>query len=182
MRIVLSLGSNMGDRFALLAQAVAQIRTIPDTSVVSSSSIYISEPWGKTDQPCFANQTVIVETTQEPLAFLHQTQRIEIELGRVRHERWGPRTLDIDLIAADSRQYHDRELTLPHPYAHQRAFVLAPWLELEPAAELPGFGPIADLVANLTAQDPHAVRQMTATELAECAGAQRWKKGEPDGN
>ncbi len=156
MRIVLSLGSNMGDRVTLLAQAVEQISKIPGTAIASQSSSYLSQPWGKTDQDCFINQVVIVETCLDPLSLLRQTQQIETELGRVRHERWGPRTVDIDVIAAGSLQHQDKELTLPHPYAQERAFVLVPWAELEPEAELFGYGPIADLAAKLIRQTPHA--------------------------
>ena len=136
MNISLSIGANLGRRAATLRAAVRRIAGLPGTRLLGASSFYATAPWGKTDQPPFLNGAVQVETSLTPLELLHETQAIERDLGRVRHEHWGARTIDIDLVyAIDGTQVvrsHTEELTLPHPYLLERAFVLEPLKELAP--------------------------------------------------
>lgn len=159
MQIVLSLGSNMGNRAALLRRAVRLINMLPGTRIVGLSHVFETMPWGNTDQGAFYNVTAEIETVLSPHAVLARTQRIELKLGRERHEHWGPRPIDIDLIAAGELHSATELLLLPHPYAHQRAFVLAPWLQLDPEAQLVGHGSVRDLLARLHGPENHVVDQ-----------------------
>ncbi len=151
-RAVFSLGGNEGDVLETLQKAVDALASTPDVVVTDVSSVYRTAPVGKTDQPDFLNIVVLAETMMSTTILLERVQAIENYLGRVREERWGPRTIDIDLIRIGDRERHDENLTLPHPRAHERAFVLVPWLEADPAAELPGRGSVEDLLAGLDAQ------------------------------
>lgn len=144
--VVYSLGSNLGDSLEYLQRAVDALARTPDTIVTAVSSVYLTDPVGKTDQPPFHNIVVLAESTLPSAVLLDRAQAIENGLGRVRDERWGPRTIDVDLIAVGDREMETRDLTLPHPRAHERAFVLVPWAEVEPDAVLPGRGPVARLV------------------------------------
>ncbi len=148
-RVVFSLGGNVGEVADALQSAVDLIASTPDVVVTDVSSVYRTAPVGKTDQPDFLNIVLLAETMMSSAILLERVQAIETFLGRVRDERWGPRTIDIDLIRLGDRVRDDEQLTLPHPRAHERAFVLVPWLEADPAAELPGHGPVADLLAEL---------------------------------
>jgi 2-amino-4-hydroxy-6-hydroxymethyldihydropteridine diphosphokinase len=132
----LLLGANLGDRVATLAQAVVRIEQRVGR-VVSQSNLYETAPWGVTDQPAFLNQVLAVETTLEPEMVLAQTQAIEYELGRVRHEHWGARTIDIDLLYYDQLIWQTPTLTLPHPLLHQRRFTLLPLADIAPALRHP---------------------------------------------
>lgn len=116
---------------ATLAQAVVLIGQQVGR-VVSQSTLYETAPWGVTDQPAFLNQVLVVETTLGPEEVLVQTQAIEYELGRVRHEHWGARTIDIDLLYYDQLIWQTPTLTLPHPLLHQRRFTLVPLAEIAP--------------------------------------------------
>ncbi len=131
-RAYLSLGSNLGDRAALLREAVRRLNALPGTRVVVASSVLETPPWGKTDQPAFLNQAVAVETTLTPEALLAAARRIEDALGRQRVEKWGPRTLDIDLLVYEGEMRDTPTLSLPHPYLTQRRFVLQPLAEIAP--------------------------------------------------
>lgn len=157
-RAVLSIGSNLGDRQAYLRIALA---TFGDR-VRGVSPLYETAPWGVTDQPDFLNGVLIVEGAHTPREWLDLAHRAENAAERVREQRWGPRTLDVDVITVDDVRSDEPELTLPHPRTAQRAFVLVPWLDLDPAAELPGVGAVADLLAALPAADRAGVR---ASEL-----------------
>lgn len=127
----LLLGANLGDRAVTLAQAVVRIEQRVGR-VVSQSNLYETAAWGATDQPAFLNQVLAVETTLEPEAVLTQTQAIEYELGRVRHEHWGARTIDVDLLYYDQLIWQSPTLTLPHPFLHQRRFALVPLADIAP--------------------------------------------------
>ncbi len=127
----LLLGANLGERAATLARAVSLIDQRVGR-VVLQSGLYETAAWGVTDQPAFLNQVLMVETTLEPEAVLVQTQAIEQELGRVRHDHWGARTIDIDLLYYDQLVWQSPTLTLPHPYLHQRRFTLVPLAEIAP--------------------------------------------------
>jgi 2-amino-4-hydroxy-6-hydroxymethyldihydropteridine diphosphokinase len=147
---VLSLGSNLGDRAAHLRAAVGGLGDV----VLAVSGVYETPPWGDADQPHYLNAVALV-CDHEPDAahWLALAQRLESDAGRVRdpERRFGPRTLDVDVIAvwtdADTPVVTgDPELTLPHPRAHLRAFVLRPWLDIQPYARLPGHGFVYDLL------------------------------------
>lgn len=135
---VLLLGSNLGDTHRHLADAIAQLAQ--QTELIASSSVHTTPAWGKTDQPDFANQAVIVRSQLEPLDFLLMVQQIEQQAGRVRTEKWGPRTLDIDIIFIGNRIIDLPLLQVPHPLSHERNFVLAPLNELIPAYVHPLLG------------------------------------------
>ncbi len=127
----LLLGANLGDRVLTQAQAVRRIEQRVGR-VVSQSNLYETAAWGVTEQPAFLNQVLAIETTLEPEMVLAQTQAIESELGRVRHEHWGARTIDIDLLYYDQLIWQSPTLTLPHPFLHQRRFTLVPLAEIAP--------------------------------------------------
>ena len=131
-RIYLSLGANLGDRRASLKRALNLLSHIEDTRLLRVSSFYETPPWGNEKQPPFLNACAALETRLSPLVFLRRAQRIERALGRVRKERWGPRTIDIDLLFAEGYENATPELRLPHPYLHERAFVLLPLAEIVP--------------------------------------------------
>lgn len=134
MRAVLSSGSNMGDARAHLQSVVDEFAG----EIVAASSLYATAPWGKTDQPEFLNQSLLVEVQTSPRELLACCQELEQRANRVREERWGPRTLDVDIVWIEGYTSDDPELTVPHPRAHLRRFVLAPWLEVDPEAVLDG--------------------------------------------
>ena len=133
----LGLGSNLGDRLASLEQAARLLEAEQGVDVVRSSSVYASDPVGGPPQPEYLNAVVEVMTDLGPDELLAACQRVESTLGRVRAERWGPRTIDIDVLAYDELERHDPELTLPHPRLLERAFVLVPLLEVAPELRLP---------------------------------------------
>ena len=149
-RALLSLGSNLGDRYAYLKGAVEQL----GESVVLVSGVYETPPWGDTDQSAYLNAVVLaVDPAAEATGWLTRVRSLEQAAGRVRdpERRFGPRTLDVDVIAVWQEDgtpvlSADPELTLPHPRVHQRAFVLKPWLDLQPYARLPGHGWVTDLL------------------------------------
>jgi dihydropteroate synthase len=143
---VLAIGANLGDRLATLRQAVAEIGKLPGTSVLRTSPLYETAPVGGPAQPDYLNAVLIAETTLAPRELLAKLNAIEADAGRVREVRFGPRTLDIDIISYSGETSDDPVLTLPHPRAHERAFVLAPWHDIDPAATLPA-GSVADLLA-----------------------------------
>jgi 2-amino-4-hydroxy-6-hydroxymethyldihydropteridine diphosphokinase len=147
-RAVLSLGANLGDRVATIDRAVRALGAIDGIRVLERSSAWESPSWhpdGEGLSPDYANIVAIVGTTLEPLELLDAVRAIEDALGRVREERYGSRTIDIDIVAIGALELDSEELTVPHPRAHERQFVLQPWLELEPRATLPGQGSIAEL-------------------------------------
>jgi 2-amino-4-hydroxy-6-hydroxymethyldihydropteridine diphosphokinase len=146
-RAVLSVGSNLGDRLGTLQGCVQAIGGLRGTDVLAISPVYETAPVGGPAQPDYLNAVLVLQTGLGPRDLLAATQRIEADFGRVREERFGPRTLDIDVISYAGRISEDPVLTLPHPRAHERAFVLAPWHDIDAGASLPGRGPVADLLA-----------------------------------
>ncbi|MCH4166675.1 MAG: 2-amino-4-hydroxy-6-hydroxymethyldihydropteridine diphosphokinase [Megasphaera sp.] len=128
----LSLGANLGDREASLTKAAALLQREPQLVVKNVSPLYETPPWGKTDQPRFLNGIVAVETEADGPALLGICQHIEQALGRVRHEKWGARTIDLDIVYSTGPSYHTERLQLPHPYVTQRAFVLIPLQDVAP--------------------------------------------------
>jgi 2-amino-4-hydroxy-6-hydroxymethyldihydropteridine diphosphokinase len=147
-KVVYSIGSNLGDRLGNLQGAIDALSDTPDIIVVDVSSVYETDPVGGPEEnPQFLNLVVVAETTLQPRTLLERAQAIEDAFGRTRDgERWGPRTLDVDLIVLGDAQVDKPDLKLPHPLAHERGFVLVPWYEIDPTAELQGRGAIGDLV------------------------------------
>ena len=145
--IVLGIGSNLGDRRATLANAVARLGAAPGVSVLRQSALRETPAWGLTEQPPFLNGAVLVRTEHSPLELLRETRRIEALLGRTRAVRWGPRTLDIDLLWSHGLVVEHPELTLPHAGLLERVFALEPLVELVPDAVDPRTG--ASYVASL---------------------------------
>ncbi|WP_338719265.1 2-amino-4-hydroxy-6-hydroxymethyldihydropteridine diphosphokinase [Devosia sp. XK-2] len=128
----LSLGANIGDPAAQLAEAIRRLDAHPHIRVVTQSSVIRTKAWGKTDQPDFANMAAHIDTELLPIDLLHACLDIERDMGRVRHEVWGPRLIDIDLIAYERAEMDTTKLTLPHRFAHERDFVLTPLREIAP--------------------------------------------------
>ena len=126
----LSLGANLGKREETLREAVRRLAKHEDIKILAVSSLYETEPWGKTDQPRFLNLAVSLQTRLSPESLLAVVQALETELGRVRHEHWGPRIIDIDILHIEGVERNTSELTLPHPYMTERAFVLIPLAEI----------------------------------------------------
>jgi 2-amino-4-hydroxy-6-hydroxymethyldihydropteridine diphosphokinase len=147
MRAVLSLGSNLGNSAEILSSAAEALNEVSE--VIALSSFYQTRPVGGPPQPDFINAVIIIETNLEPEELLLVAQAIEGAHGRERNEntvKWGPRFLDIDLIKCDELLINSPDLTIPHPRAHEREFVLRPWNEIDPTATLPGFGAISRLL------------------------------------
>ena len=161
-RAFLSLGSNVGDRQAMLAAAGDALAALPGTAVLVASGVYETAPHDYADQPDFLNQVVCVETALEPHDLLTQCQRIESEHGRVRGLRFGPRTLDIDILLFQDVELEEPELMLPHPRMLSRAFVLVPLAEVwDFARGMPGFD-VAQLAQDMAREQP--VRPYSAAE------------------
>ena len=154
MNAVLSIGSNLGDRLAQLQGAVDTVRRW----LVAASTVYETAPWGPVPQDDYLNAVVLVaDPAATPRDWLDRAHEAEQAAGRTRDVRWGPRTLDVDVVAVDDVVSDDPDLTLPHPRAGRRAFVLVPWCDLDPHARIAGV-PIADLLAKLPADDVAGVR------------------------
>jgi 2-amino-4-hydroxy-6-hydroxymethyldihydropteridine diphosphokinase len=152
-RAVLAFGSNLGEREATLLDAVRRVADLPDTVVHASSEpieTVAEKPDGEDrSAPRYLNAVVLLSTELEPQTLLDAVHRIEADLGRIRTERWGDRTLDIDIVTMENVILSGDRLTLPHPRAHERRFVLEPWLSIDPEAELPGFGRVDALLRRL---------------------------------
>ncbi len=129
-RVFLSLGSNLGDRVAHLARARDALAALPNTELLAASRVYETAPQDVTDQPAFLNQAVCIETGLAPRDLLHACQEVERASHRTRGRRFGPRTLDVDILVFQGVEMDDPELTLPHPRMLRRAFVLAPLAEV----------------------------------------------------
>ncbi len=154
-RCVLAIGSNLGERFNNLQGAVNALADTPEVWVTAVSPVYetapVDAPEGSKD---FLNAVLLADTTLSARTLLERALAVEDAYGRERDaEANAPRTLDVDLIVVGDRRAHDEDLVLPHPRAHERAFVLAPWYDVEPDAELPGQGQVADLLAKAAGQE-----------------------------
>jgi 2-amino-4-hydroxy-6-hydroxymethyldihydropteridine diphosphokinase len=152
-RGVVALGSNLGDRDELLRDAVAALAATPGVTVTAASSpvssVAVTLDGPDETKPTYLNAVALVETTLDPFVLLDALQAIEHEHGRVRAERWGDRTLDLDLVVLGDLELDTERLTLPHPRAAERAFVLEPWLQVDEEARLGRRGQVADLLAAL---------------------------------
>jgi 2-amino-4-hydroxy-6-hydroxymethyldihydropteridine diphosphokinase len=168
-RAVLSIGSNLGDRMARLQSVADGLRDV----VQAASGVYESEPWGGVDQAPFLNAVLIVDDpARDGHDWLRRAHELEQAGGRVRGQRWGPRTLDVDLISCHEESgagaeifSADEGLTLPHPLAHLRAFVLVPWLAIDPDAQLTVTGRQRSVAALLAELDPADRQGVRSTEL-----------------
>ncbi|MEU5624884.1 2-amino-4-hydroxy-6-hydroxymethyldihydropteridine diphosphokinase [Streptomyces tendae] len=167
-RAVIALGANLGNRLETLQGAIDALEDTPGVRVKGVSPVYETEPWGVApdSQPSYFNAVLIVKTTLPPSSLLERAHAVEEAFHRVRDEHWGPRTLDVDIVAYAEVVSDDPQLTLPHPRAHERAFVLAPWLDVDPEAALPGQGRVADLLAAVT-RDGVALRTDLELRLPE---------------
>ncbi len=137
-KVCLSLGANLGERGETIREALRRLALAEGTELLQVAPFYETAPWGKTDQPGFINTCAEVCTELEPLQFLHFCQKIERDLGRVRHEHWGARTIDIDMLCMEGVESCTEELCLPHPYLTERAFVLVPLADIVPELVLKG--------------------------------------------
>lgn len=153
MRAYVALGSNLGDSRQHLLDAIEALAALPHTAVTARSRIYRTPPWGVTDQPDFLNAVVALETALPPHELLDALLTIERAAGRQRNsERWGPRTLDLDLLHVVDQAVNDERLTLPHPHIADRAFVLLPLHDVAPDLAIPGQGRVADLLRGVDTQ------------------------------
>jgi 2-amino-4-hydroxy-6-hydroxymethyldihydropteridine diphosphokinase len=160
-RAVLSLGANLGDRAGALRTALTALKA---DGLVARSTLYETPPWGPVEQPSYLNAIAVVRGPRDAAGWRARAQELEEAAGRTREVRFGPRTLDVDVVTVVEDDgtavvSDDPALTLPHPRAHERAFVLVPWLTLDPGAVLPGHGRVADLVAALPPEDVAAVKR-----------------------
>jgi 2-amino-4-hydroxy-6-hydroxymethyldihydropteridine diphosphokinase len=149
-RVYLALGSNLADPLHQVDAALAALDALPQTSRVATSSLYRTPPYGPPDQPDYLNAVVALETGLTAETLLDHTQHIELEHGRVRKaERWGPRTLDLDILLFGDAVINTPRLTVPHYDMHNRAFMLLPLLEIAPQLTFPDGTPLAPLLAEL---------------------------------
>jgi 2-amino-4-hydroxy-6-hydroxymethyldihydropteridine diphosphokinase len=169
---VLSVGSNLGDRLAALQSTVDALAD----GLVAVSGVYETAPWGPVEQDDYLNAVLVVaDETRAAVDWWEVAQRLEEAAGRTREVRWGPRTLDVDVIqvlgaGGEPVLSVTPELTLPHPRAAERAFVLVPWAEAEPGGVLHGHGPVVDLVAALPPSERAGVRHRGDLTLTAGAG------------
>lgn len=159
-RAVLSIGGNQGDSVALLRSVAREF----EGQIVARSAFYATPPWGGVVQDDFLNAVVIVDVEEEPFDLLRRCQRLEEAADRVREIRWGPRTLDVDIVSLHDASglpitSTNPELLLPHPRARQRAFVLVPWVDADPEAILDGIA-VSDLIVELPAEDVDSIRRL----------------------
>jgi 2-amino-4-hydroxy-6-hydroxymethyldihydropteridine diphosphokinase len=155
VRTFVGLGSNLGDRFGFLAAASDELARLGQ--LTARSPVYETAPVGP-PQPDYLNAVVELQVDLAPEALLESLLRIERGLGRLRRERWGPRTIDLDLLAMDGVRLSHSTLTLPHPEISRRAFVLRPWLEIAPDYRVPGAGTVSEMWDALPAEARASVR------------------------
>lgn len=148
-RAYVALGSNLGDPRQQVLDAMDALAQLPGTRLLQRSSLYRTPPWGVLEQPPFINAAVELDTTLSPHALLDALLAIEQRAGRVRAERNGPRTLDLDLLHVEGVQLHDPRLTLPHPGLAGRPFVLLPLCDIAPTLRPSGQATVIDLLARL---------------------------------
>ncbi len=151
-RAYISLGSNLGDKMNNISAARLLVDRLEDTAISRMSSLYNTAPWGKTDQDEFINQVIEIETELRPLNLLHLLQDIEIKLGRLRSEKWGPRVIDLDILLYGQEVIKEQELIVPHPYMFERLFVLIPLQEIEPELIFPDGTKIQEVLDRVSQQ------------------------------
>ena len=145
--IYIGIGSNLDNPLAHVQQAIAELKQVPQCHYLATSSLYRSAPMGPIKQADYINAVSALQTTLKPLPLLDQLQVIESQHGRIRQgERWGPRTLDLDLLLYGEKIINTQRLTVPHPGLHQRSFVLYPLQDIDPDLLIPGLGPLSLLI------------------------------------
>lgn len=153
-RVVIALGSNLGDRDTLLREAVRDLDAAPGVVVVAASapvsSVAVTLDGLDETKPSYLNAVLLADVTLDDDALLDTMQAIEARAGRTRDVRWGDRTLDLDIVAIDDERISTARLEVPHPRAAERAFVLEPWSQIDPEARLAGLGRVADLASRLS--------------------------------
>ena len=150
---VLAVGTNLGDRAQHLQRALATLQQTSGVEIAWTGPVMETDPVGGPEQGAYLNSVIGICTELGPYELLEVVHRTELDARRERRERWGPRTLDVDVITYGDLELTDPELTIPHPRAHQRAFVLGPWHSARPVAILPGHGAIAELLAKAEDRD-----------------------------
>ncbi len=153
-RVYIGLGSNLDNPKSQISRAINALEKLPETELLRCSSLYRSKPVGPKDQPDYINAVVILDTALSALTLLNHMQAIEDQQGRVRgSERWGPRTLDLDLLMYGDERINDKHLTVPHQEMHKRNFVLYPLHEISPGIAIPGHGPVEKLIEHMDSSD-----------------------------
>jgi 2-amino-4-hydroxy-6-hydroxymethyldihydropteridine diphosphokinase len=165
VRAYVGLGSNQGDSEALLAEAVRRLGDLPDTRLVAVSGLYLTSPIGGPEQPSFLNMVVALDTSLTPFGLLEASQRIEDLAGRTREVRWGPRTLDVDILWYHSFEGREESLQVPHPRMEERRFVLEPLAEIAPGLVLPSGRTVCEALQSV--QDQLVRRLPSAIALGE---------------
>lgn len=145
----LGIGSNLGDRLGYLQAGAASLSQLPGTAILTKSAIYETEPVGGVEQGPFLNGVIKIETGLSPDQLLEAVQHIEKENGRERLVHWGPRTLDMDILAYGQQTVEKTYLKIPHPYLQERAFVLVPWAEIDRDWQVPHLGTVNELLEKL---------------------------------
>ena len=158
-RAAIGLGANLGDAAATLRDAIAELARLPATTLQRASRLYRTPAWGRTEQPDFINAVALVDTGLPARDLLDALLAIERGFGRVRPdgERWGPRTLDLDLLLYGDAVVDEPGLRVPHPHLHERAFALLPLAEIAPEARIPGIGDVATIAAGMAADGIEAL-------------------------
>ena len=150
----LSIGSNMGDRLKTFEAAFNLLSEHPQVQLESCSSLYETDPVGYTEQDCFLNAVFKVQTNLEPEELLKTCMEIERELGRKREKRWGPRTLDLDILLYNHENIETENLSIPHPRMHERSFVMIPLMEIAPEISLPNMDiSLSDLLNKISGKE-----------------------------
>jgi 2-amino-4-hydroxy-6-hydroxymethyldihydropteridine diphosphokinase len=147
VKAVIALGSNLGNRELNIDSAIAELAKIIEITHLSTN--HETDPVGGPEQPKYLNSILIAETQLDPHELLIAMLEIENKLGRKREVHWGPRTIDLDLIIVGDEVIDSDVLVLPHPRAHERRFVLEPWLEIDPTAQIPGFGLVESILQRI---------------------------------
>jgi 2-amino-4-hydroxy-6-hydroxymethyldihydropteridine diphosphokinase len=157
VRACIGLGANLGDAADTLRRAVDALAACDGIEVLRTSRLYRTPAWGREDQPDFINAVALVDTTLAPRALLERLLAVESAFGRQRAEgeRWGPRTLDLDLLLYGDAVVDEPGLHVPHPHLHERAFALVPLLDVMPEARIPGYGDARDAVSGLEMSNIH---------------------------
>lgn len=153
MKAVVALGSNQGDRVNFLKNALTELKNDSRIQITKVSKIYQTKAVGGVTENPFLNAVLELETDLTPNQVLDFLKDVEIKNLRIRQQKWGDRTLDLDLITCDDLVLDSEELTIPHPLAHTRGFVLVPWVEINPQAYIPNQGAIADLLKKIDVSD-----------------------------
>ncbi|MCT8269030.1 2-amino-4-hydroxy-6-hydroxymethyldihydropteridine diphosphokinase [Afifella sp. JA880] len=152
VKAVLGLGANLGDPADTFRKAAKAIANVDGVTVTAAAPLYVSRPWGKTDQPDFTNSALLIETQLSPRRLLAALLEVEKELGRIRAEPWGPRVIDIDILVYGEELLAEPELSIPHPHLTERSFALKPLVDLWPTAKI-GERPASEILARLDLSD-----------------------------